>query len=85
MKQLYVSSGKLPIKHKFWEFEIYRDPTLISLLFSYTTHEDHAGLTIRLGMFSFVLGFMIYDSRHWDYETNSWEIYDTPESTQPGD
>jgi hypothetical protein len=85
VNQIYTSSGKLPIKHKSWEFQICREPTLVSLLFSYTMHQDHAGLTIGLCLFSFALDFMIYDSRHWDYKTNTWEIYEDPESTQPGD
>lgn len=38
---------------------------------------DHAGPSIMITLFCYSLNIEIYDSRHWDYATNSW--YKTPE------
>jgi hypothetical protein len=38
--------------------------------------EDHAGFYFEFGLFGFSIMVNVYDSRHWDYDTNDWEIYD---------
>jgi hypothetical protein len=61
-------------KHKALETEIYKDPECIFGLgfrFSFRGH-DHAGLRINLGFFTYRFDMHIYDTRHWNHETNSW-------------
>lgn len=43
----------------------------LTLEFDWTGH-DHAGTRFELGLFGYYLSLMIYDNRHWDYETNNW-------------
>jgi hypothetical protein len=35
---------------------------------------DHAGPSFELVLFCIGLAARIYDNRHWDYETNDWEV-----------
>lgn len=61
-------------ENKAWETEIYKDSECIFGLgfrFSFRGH-DHAGLRINLGIFTYRFDMHIYDTRHWNYETNSW-------------
>lgn len=37
---------------------------------------DHAGPSLELTLFGFYADFLIYDVRHWDYETNMWSEVD---------
>jgi hypothetical protein len=34
----------------------------------------HAGPSFELVLFCIGLAARIYDNRHWDYETNDWEV-----------
>ena len=54
-------------KHKFIELEIYRDATIVSFLFSFTTRQSHAGLDVIVGVLGYNARFAINDDRHWDY------------------
>lgn len=72
-KTLYDKSGKTPFPNKYWEFNLYRCPILISLEFSLRFKTDHAGITVSFGILGHMIEFMIYDNRHWDYENNCWE------------
>jgi hypothetical protein len=36
---------------------------------------DHAGPSVEIGLFGFWSVVKIYDSRHWNYTENRWEIY----------
>ena len=72
-KTLWDKCGKTPIPNKYWEFNIYRCPVLISLEFSLRVRTDHAGITFALGILGHTVEFMIYDNRHWDDENNCWE------------
>jgi hypothetical protein len=33
-------------------------------------------LQVMLGVLGYGIAFRIYDTRHWDYETNTWVNYD---------
>ena len=74
-----IKSWSLPFKYKYAEFQISKDPnsyTLLDIQLKLTfSGEDHAGLSIQFEMLGYFICFEIYDSRHWDYETNNWEIY----------
>lgn len=67
--------GKLT-KHKGWEVEIYRSDTVVELEARFTARQDHAGLTLGLGLFSYTIRIQFYDSRHWNYDTKTWEVYE---------
>lgn len=36
---------------------------------------DHAGVHFNIGLLGLSFSLKIYDIRHWDNETNDWEIY----------
>jgi hypothetical protein len=38
--------------------------------------EDHAGPSLEIELGKYRIDIKIYDHRHWDYETGSWEVYD---------
>lgn len=64
-------------KHKHWEFEIIRHSyDLFEVAINFTVRgQDHAGLRLSLALFGYSVKLDIYDSRHWDYDNNCWEIY----------
>ncbi len=37
---------------------------------------DHAGPELEIGLFGYSVSLKLYDTRHWDYETQTWEKYD---------
>lgn len=75
-------SGKVT-KNKAWELEhSYYSPMLADIDINWTRQQDHAGLRITLGMFGYGVHFQIYDTRHWNYDTNSWEEYNFDEYTK---
>lgn len=62
--------------HKAWEFNGYQTAQLIELDFGLSFKGDHAGLRTMLGLFGYSVEFHLYDTRHWDFETNTWVKYD---------
>ena len=74
-KNLGCISGKL-FGNKAWELEhTYYSGSLFDIDISWGIREDHAGFEICLGIFGYGIHFHIYDTRHWNYTTNTWEIY----------
>ena len=71
---LWNRSG-LITNHKAWEVELLQTRTLIGFEFSLTRRQSHAGLTVELAVLGRSLCFMIYDTRHWNPETGSWEVH----------
>lgn len=69
-------SGDTPFKNKFWEFELIKNGCIVEIDFTIKTRCDHAGVTLRLGLFGYSFNASIYDNRHWDYEKNRYVIYD---------
>jgi hypothetical protein len=64
-------------KTKAWELEHnYYSGMLLDAELKLTTKGDHAGLQVMLGVLGYGIAFRIYDTRHWDYETNTWVNYD---------
>ncbi len=61
--------------HKAWEAELIQTRTVIGFEFGYTRRQSHAGLTLELALLGYSLSFMIYDTRHWNPETGSWEVH----------
>lgn len=70
------SWGKKLTKNKAWEAQAYRSNTLIEAGLEFTHRQDHAGLRVEFGIFSFSFTFNIYDTRHWNYSKKQWEAYD---------
>jgi hypothetical protein len=68
---LWNKSGLIS-KYKAWEFNGYRTTHLINLEFRLRPRGDHAGARIMLGLFGFDVELHFYDTRHWDYDNNTW-------------
>lgn len=72
---LWNRSGSLT-KNKSWEAEFCVTRTMIGFEFGYTCRQSHAGLTLEISLLGRSLSFQVYDNRHWNHTTNTWEIYD---------
>ena len=70
------SNRKLIGKNKAVEFNGYRTNHIINVDFNFKPAGDHGGARIMLGLFGFDVELHFYDTRHWDYTTNTWEVYD---------
>jgi hypothetical protein len=70
-----VAKGGSLFKNKAWEFEIYRSDTIAEFETRITVNEDHAGIMFGLGLLSWTVNAQFYDTRHWNYEKNQWEVY----------
>ena len=75
----YCWSKKLT-KNKAWELQAYRSNTIVEAYLEFTHRQDHAGLRIEFGLFTFSITFNIYDTRHWNYADKRWEVYDDEET-----
>jgi hypothetical protein len=58
--------------NKAWEIEIYRSDTIAEFETKITVREDHAGIMLGLGLFSYTLRAQLYDTRHWNYAEKRW-------------
>ena len=74
-KNLYCKSGKFT-KNKAWEVEVLRDDNLFEFEFRFSFKGDHAGAKLGFGLFGYNVSAQYYDTRHWDYDTNTWVKYD---------
>jgi hypothetical protein len=74
-RNLGSKSGRV-FSNKFWELEhSYYSPLLFDADVRWTHRTDHAGLEIGIGLLGYGIHFRIYDSRHWDYDKNTWSTY----------
>lgn len=56
-----------------WELEhTYYSGSLLDIDISLSTREHHAGFEITLGLFGYGVSFRIYNTRHWDCDTNAY-------------
>lgn len=67
--------GDTPFKHKYWSVEIIENDNVFRFELSATTRQDHAGVQLELGLLGYEIHLAFCDSRHWDYEKNSWVVY----------
>ena len=74
-KTLWNKQGRVG-DHKSWEFNGYQTALLIELDFGLSFRGDHAGLRTTLGLLGYSVEFHFYDTRHWNFETNTWVKYD---------
>ena len=63
-------------KHKAVEFNGYRTNRIIDLDFDLRFRGDHAGARVMLGLLGYSVELHFYDTRHWNWDTNTWETYD---------
>jgi hypothetical protein len=70
--EMLASTSKRLTRHKAVEASAYKTTNIITLSLSYCIRQDHAGLRIVLGLVGYECQLHIYDTRHWDDETNSW-------------
>ena len=70
------SWDKKVTKNKAVEVEVYRSNTVVEFEARLQHREDHAGLTIGLGLFSYTLRAQFYDTRHWNYKKKAWQSYE---------
>lgn len=63
-------------KHKALELEVIKySRNVFEVQFALSVRTDHAGLTLVIGLFGRSFHFNFYDTRHWDFEKGTWEIY----------
>lgn len=72
-ESLWSKTGSLPIKNKHWELQLMKTTDIISFDFRVSSHTDHAGIDLWLGFLGLSFNAVVYDSRHWNYEFNTWE------------
>jgi hypothetical protein len=78
-KSLGCISGRL-FKHTAWELEhTFYSPMLCDIDIDWKIKSDHAGFYFGLALLGYGIGFRIYDTRHWNYTTNSWEEHNFDE------
>lgn len=72
------SFAKSITKNKHLELQLYRYSWyLLELKIDLSwSGSDHAGPEFHLGLFGFHFRTKLYDSRHWDYDKNSWIKYE---------
>lgn len=70
---VYFSSGKTPIKNKFWEIQIMKTDDIVAFDFRVSARTDHAGLDLWLGLLGYSINLNFYDNRHWDFEENGYK------------
>lgn len=68
--------GKKLTDNKACEFQVYRSNCIVEATLEVTHRQDHAGVRLEFGILSYSVTFQIYDTRHWNYATQRWEIYD---------
>ena len=73
--EILWNKSKFISKNKAVEFNGYRTNHIIRIDFNFRPAGDHAGVRLMLGLLGYDVELHFYDTRHWDYETNTWEIY----------
>ena len=60
-------------KNKAIEFNGYRTNHIINVDFNFNPKGDHAGARVMLGILGFNIELHFYDTRHWNWKTDTWE------------
>ena len=74
---VYNRSAVVDKFHKAVEIEVYRDTTIVSFAFRWTIRQDHAGMSLDLGLFGYTVSAQYYDTRHWNEEAGRFNRYDS--------
>jgi len=67
------NKSKLIGNNKAVEFNGYLTNHIINVDLNFKPVGDHGGVRIMLGLFGFDVELHFYDTRHWNYVTNTWE------------
>lgn len=67
--------GKTFLPNKYWEFEIMKDYTIVSIDINMRYRTDHGGFEIELGLLGYAIRLNFYDNRHWDEELGKYCSY----------
>ena len=75
-KNYFSITGKLS-GNKYWEVGGCRDSTcLVGIeLDTRWSGINHGGIHIELTLCGYCFSALIYDNRHWDYDTDDWEVH----------
>lgn len=65
--------------HKAIELELTKDNSFISFSFRWSFRADHAGMSIEVGLLGYSISINTHDTRHWDYDSDTWEVYNHDE------
>lgn len=71
---LWTKYGSIT-ENKAWEFNGYHTGNIINVEFHWTFQGDHAGSRLMIGLFGYEVELDFYDTRHWDFEKNTWKCY----------
>ena len=71
-----ISNSWLLSKHKAIEIEFTNEADPFKIFIGYRTKGDHAGFRFVIALFGYDASFNLYDTRHWDYENDCYEIYE---------
>ena len=63
------------IGHKYWEFEVYKTKAIFDIDFNLSFRQDHAGISLGIGLFGYTVSGKIYDNRHWNSAESRWMFY----------
>lgn len=55
------------------EINLYKTPHICNIEFDLSIRQDHAGIRMSLGFLGYDIEFTMYDVRHWNYKSNSWD------------
>jgi hypothetical protein len=75
----YLYKHKRLSKNKSFEIQIHRSSPYNLFRFFVNLAwrgEDHAGPELEVELGKYCFNVKVYDHRHWDYETGTWEVYD---------
>jgi hypothetical protein len=74
-KHLWGGCFSTVFLHKFIEYQLYRDSTILAISFDWSIRRDHAGLNICIGLLSYCFDFNFYDNRHWNHQERRYETH----------
>lgn len=57
------------------ELELYKDNTIVSVMFRWAIRQSHAGVTIDVGLLGYSVSFQYYDIRHWNDDAGRYYKY----------
>lgn len=71
-KPIYAKSKCIGL-NKAFEFNVYKTHDIVEFDLTVTANCDHAGINVLLGLLGYTVEMHWYDTRHWDYENQTWE------------
>jgi hypothetical protein len=75
----FILFDKPLTKNKSFSIQLTKWKAHKILDFSLDTHltgQHHAGIEFQIELIGLFLDIKFYDNRHWDYENNTWEVYE---------